>query len=89
MIKLNIGFYGAYKYPKLYCHGKCSFGQVDEKFCNGFKRFLKNVRSIKSETVGLAQNSQYSYFNKFKAAVKAAFEDRLFAVNPVNWITMV
>ena len=76
-------WYGAYKYLSLYTGGTCKFGDVDEKFCEGFKSFLSTVKSIKSETVGLAQNSQVSYFNKFKAAVKEAFEDRLFAVNPI------
>jgi len=76
-------WYGAYKYLHLYTRGQCKFGDVDEKFCEGFKEFLKKVKSIKSDTVGLAQNSQYSYYNKFKAAVKEAFEERLFAVNPI------
>ncbi|MFA6248030.1 MAG: site-specific integrase [Mucilaginibacter sp.] len=76
-------WYGSYKYLKLYTRGKCLFGDVDEKFCNGFKQYLKTVKSIKSESVGLAQNSQYSYFNKFRAAVKDAFDNRLFAVNPI------
>lgn len=76
-------WYGAYKYLKLYTNGQCKFGEVDEKFCEGFKAFLTTVKSIKSDTVGLAQNSQYSYYNKFRAAVKEAFEDRLFAVSPI------
>lgn len=76
-------WYGAYKYLRLYTNGSCVFGDVNEKFCEGFKQFLKSVKSIKSDTVGLAQNSQYSYFNKFRAAVKEAFEDRLFGVNPI------
>jgi integrase len=75
-------WYGTYKYLQLYTNGKCKFGDVDEKFCEGFKQFLQNVKSIKSNTVNLAQNSQYSYFNKFRAAVKEAFEERLFPINP-------
>lgn len=71
------------KYLKLFTSGKCVFGEVDEKFCEGFKEFLKNVKSLKSETVGLAQNSQYSYYNKFRACVKEAFEERLLPVNPI------
>ncbi|MFC3563138.1 site-specific integrase [Pedobacter jamesrossensis] len=76
-------WYGAYKYLHSYTNGQCKFGDVNEKFCEGFKEYLKKVKSIKSSTVGLAQNSQYSYYNKFRAAVKEAFEERLFAVNPV------
>lgn len=75
-------WYGSFKYLKLYTNGNCKFADVDEKFCEGFKEFLKTVKSLKSETVGLAQNSQYSYYNKFRAAIKEAFEERLFSVNP-------
>lgn len=76
-------WYGAYKYLCLYTNNQCKFGDVDEKFCQGFKEFLGTVKSIKSNTVGLAPNSQVSYFNKFKAAVKEAFEERLFSINPI------
>lgn len=76
-------WFGSFKYLKLYTGGKCTFGDVDERFCEGFKEFLKNVKSLKSETAGLAQNSQYSYFNKFRACVKEAFEERLFSINPI------
>lgn len=76
-------WFGSLKYLKLYTGGRCKFGDIDEKFCEGFKEFLKNVKSLKSETVGLSQNSQYSYFNKFRACVKEAFEERLFPVNPI------
>lgn len=76
-------WYGAFKYLQKYTNNRCTFGDVNEKFCEGFKTYLMTVKSIKSETVGLAQNSQYSYFNKFRAAVKEAFEERLFSVNPV------
>ncbi|MCZ4245838.1 site-specific integrase [Pedobacter punctiformis] len=74
---------GSFKYLKLFTGGRCTFGEVDERFCEGFKEFLKNVKSLKSDTVGLAQNSQYSYFNKFRACVKEAFEERLFSINPI------
>lgn len=76
-------WWGSYKYLKRYSNGQCKFGDVDEKFCEGFKGYLMKVKSLKSETVGLAQNSQYSYYNKFRTAVKEAFEERLFAINPM------
>lgn len=76
-------WYGTYKYLKQYTNNQCTFGDVNEKFCEEFKTYLMSVKSIKSKTVGLSQNSQYSYFNKFRAAVKEAFEERLFSVNPV------
>jgi integrase len=41
------------------------------------------VKSIKSEQASLSTNTKYSYYNKFRACIKEAFEDRLFAVNPL------
>jgi len=59
------------------------FGQVDEKFCEGFKTFLATVKSRKSEHSRLSENTKYTYFNKFRACVKEAFEDKLFVFNPI------
>ncbi len=78
------GWTGAYKYLKLYTHGKCKFGQVNERFCEGFKEFLVRTRSIKSEAVRLAPNSRSSYFNKFKAALNEAYYDKYFVENPAK-----
>lgn len=76
-------WYGTYKYLEMYTNGQCTFGDVTEKFCEGFKEFLGTVKSIRSNTVGLSANTQYSYFNKFRAAIKEAFQERLFSVNPI------
>lgn len=76
-------WYGTYKYLLLYTRGTCTFGDVDEKFCEGFKTFLATVKSRKSEHSRLSENTKYTYFNKFRACVKEAFEDKLFALNPI------
>ncbi|KAA6441225.1 site-specific integrase [Dyadobacter flavalbus] len=76
-------WYGTYKYLLLYTRGKCIFGQVDEKFCEGFKTFLATVKSRKSEHSRLSENTKYTYFNKFRACVRDAFMEKLFAVNPI------
>jgi integrase len=58
-----------------------TFKDVDEKFVKGFKEFLLNKPLI-METRKLALNSAHSYFNKFKACMNQAFDDRIINDNP-------
>jgi integrase len=53
---------------------KVTFEDIDEDFVIGFKKFLNKTSSINSKTP-LSQNSKYTYYNKFKAALRQAFED--------------
>lgn len=58
-----------------YCKNKhVTFEDVDEEFVVGYKKYLNKKAKTKSNTL-LSQNSKYSYFNKFKAALRQAFED--------------
>ncbi len=58
-----------------YCKKKkITFEDIDEDFVLGFKKFLNKNSRTKSNTP-LSQNTKYTYFNKFKAALKQAFED--------------
>ncbi|MGI4727588.1 MAG: phage integrase SAM-like domain-containing protein [Janthinobacterium lividum] len=76
-------WFGTLKYLKAYTKGNCRFSDVTEKFCEGFKEYLTTTVSFKSDGSKLAKNSQYGYFNKFRAAVKEAFEEKLFVSNPM------
>ena len=53
---------------------KITFEDIDEDFVLGFKKFLATKAKTKSNTL-LSQNSRYTYYNKFKAALRQAFED--------------
>ncbi|RXG21255.1 site-specific integrase [Leeuwenhoekiella marinoflava] len=58
-----------------YCKNKhVTFEDVDEEFVLGYKKYLNKKAKTKSNTL-LSQNSKYSYFNKFKAALRQAFDD--------------
>ncbi|MFD2826222.1 site-specific integrase [Leeuwenhoekiella polynyae] len=58
-----------------YCKNKhITFEDVDEEFVLGYKKYLNKKAKTKSNTL-LSQNSKYSYFNKFKAALRQAFDD--------------
>ncbi|SFN96712.1 site-specific integrase [Salegentibacter flavus] len=53
---------------------KITFEDINENFVIGFKKYLNKKAKTKSNTL-LSQNSKYTYYNKFKAALRQAFED--------------
>ncbi|MDT0648449.1 site-specific integrase [Zunongwangia sp. F260] len=58
-----------------YCKKRhITFEDIDEEFVIGFKKHLNKKATTKSNTE-LSQNSKYTYYNKFKAALRQAFED--------------
>lgn len=62
-----------------------SFEEVDEVFLNKLKNYLLNTKITKSNTK-LSQNSAHSYYNKFKAALNQAFEEKIIEENPAKRI---
>lgn len=54
------------------------FRHIDEIFLRQFKEYLLSARSIKSDSVKLAQNTAASYYDKFALIVKQAFLDKYF-----------
>lgn len=72
-----------YNYLEDYTNGECLMSQIDEAFCQGFKDYLDNTHTKKSTAYKLSPNSKYSYFNKFRAAVRQAFEDKFLDYNPI------
>lgn len=59
-----------------YCDGQTTFRDIDTNFVEGFKNYLQNEAKTKSD-LALSKNSQNSYFNKFRAALNEAFENRI------------
>ncbi len=83
--KDSTGNYGNWdsmlKHLKSYIPMDITFAQVDRNFVQGFKDFLdKDVRTKSNQK--LSQNSKYSYFNKFRAALKQAVKDGIIPTNP-------
>ena len=55
------------------------FREIDKNFVEGFKEYLQTAKKIKGDKeTRLANNSQVSYFLKFKAALNQA-------VKPIDW----
>jgi integrase len=65
----------AYNYLETFTKGNLKFADLNEKVCEDFKTYLLTVKSKKSSTATLSQNSAVSYYNKFKATLKQAHKD--------------
>ena len=72
---------------------RITLSQITPKWVQGFKDYLENEatawgcdfrKRIKDHP--LARNSKLSYFNKLKACLNQAYEDRLIAYNPMRGI---
>ncbi|MDH6250365.1 site-specific recombinase XerD [Chryseobacterium sp. H1D6B] len=57
-----------------------TFEEIDERFVKKVHRYFEKEALTKSE-IPLSQNSKYSYFNKFKAALRNAFGNGYLTIN--------
>jgi len=70
-----------------------TFAEITPDWVQGFKDYLENdaiawqhdTRKRKKETQ-LSRNSKVSYFNKLRACINKAFEERIIMVNPLRGI---
>lgn len=75
----------AFKHIEKYCSPNLMLRDIDEKFIKDFKKYLAKEATTKSGTP-LAQNSKYTYYNKFKAALREAFNEGYLEKNFLNGI---
>ena len=57
-----------------------TFDEIDENFIKKVRKYFEKDAISKSE-IPLSQNSKYSYFNKFKAALRNAFDNGYLTIN--------
>lgn len=57
-----------------------TFDEIDENFVKKVKDYFDKQATTKSN-LPLSQNSKHSYFNKFKACLKKAFDDGFLSIN--------
>jgi integrase len=82
----NYGNWGSMlKHLEKFAPYTLTFAQVDKKFVSDFRDYLDKGTKTKSN-VGLSQNSKFSYFNKFRAALKQAVKDGIIPVNPAEGV---
>lgn len=88
----SLGNYGNWgstlKHLLNYASPTTTFKDVTQEFCEGFKDYLLN-KAIKKTGKPLSQNSASSYFNKFKASLNQAFDDKIINENPVKRIKSI
>ena len=73
------------KHLKTFIPSDKTFEEIDRQFVKDFKDYLEN-KATKSSNQPLSQNSKYSYFNKFKAALKQAIKDEILSSNPAEGV---
>ena len=73
------------KHLKTFCPTDVSFQDIDKSFVERFKDFL-DKDAIGRAGKKLSQNSKYSYYGKFSAALKQAVKDGILKVNPANGV---
>lgn len=56
------------------------FEEVDENFVRRVRRYFDQEAKTKSD-LSIAQNSKYSYYNKFKACLRSAYDEGYTAIN--------
>ena len=87
-------WYSCLKHLERYCNEQTTFKDLTPDWIEGFKNYLDNAakdaykRKHKdlSEAKPLSQNSKCSYFNKLRACINQAFEDRIIPTNPLRGI---
>jgi hypothetical protein len=70
----------ALKHIERYCPEYLQLKAVDTDFVKGFKKYLDTKARTKVGTP-LSQNSKYTYFNKFKAALREAYTENYLEKN--------
>ncbi|HEX5168652.1 MAG TPA: site-specific integrase [Cyclobacteriaceae bacterium] len=75
----------AYKHLLKFMNGKdVTLVDVDETWLMAFRHYLLQDAKIGGGDIKLSQNSALSYFNKVKAALRQAFEEKLIRENPAQ-----
>ncbi len=85
--KASTGNYGNWdstlKHIENFCKADTTFKDIDDDFVKRFKDYLLSEPLTKSN-IKLSQNSAHSYFNKFRACIKQAYEDKIIPDNPTK-----
>lgn len=88
----SLGNYGNWdstlKHLLNYTSTNTTFKDITPEFCEGFKDYLLNKVKTKTGN-GLSQNSSSSYFNKFKATLNRAFDDKIINENPAKRVKSI
>lgn len=73
-------WFSTFQHLKKIISPNMTFEEVDETFIKKVRNYIDYDARSKSN-LPLSQNSKYSYFNKFKAALRSAFDDGYLSIN--------
>lgn len=77
-------WWGTLKHIKKFTKNKdVKFSDIDEKWLIAFKNFLSTEKLTSANTT-LSQNSCYSYYNKVRACLRMAYEEKYINENPAT-----
>ncbi len=71
------------KHLRKFVKGDITFEEIDKRWLESFKDYLKNTARTPSNKL-LSQNTQSSYYNKLRAALKSAYKERIISRNPTE-----
>lgn len=86
---------GAYRHLKAYCKPNLTFGEITTEWVRGFKDYLDKTARVKdkrkkTETTEdlkpLSESTKVSYFNKLRACINQAFEEKIIPHNPLRGV---
>jgi integrase len=86
--KSSIGNYDSWlsssRHFSQFTNGQCPIETLNEKLVQDFRAYLLQAKSLRNtkNSARLSQNAAHSYFNKFRAAIGAAFLENLIDSNP-------
>ena len=73
-------WFSTYQHLKKVVPKNLTFEEIDEFFIKKVRKYFEKDAISKSD-LPLSQNSKYSYFNKFKAALRYAFDNGYLTIN--------
>jgi hypothetical protein len=87
-------WYSCLRHLERYCTEKTTFKDITSDWIEGFRDYLDNVakdaykrkNNDLAEAKPLSQNSKVSYFNKLRACINQAFEERIIPINPLRGV---
>ncbi len=72
---------GSCDFLKLFKGDSLRFSDITTELCDDFREYLKTTKSKKSDKMQLAVNSQKTYYDKFRSALKQAYKDGYLSEN--------
>ena len=78
----------AQKHIEKFCTPNITFNDIDIDFIKDFQKFLHTEAKAKSGSP-LSQNTKHTYYNKFRACLRAAFEEGYLKENIINKVKSI